>query len=285
MSYMSWLHTRGACGRVVLSVVTFAGAGGCAISLPRFAESGWIAGYDESERMVLQNDAALLIHYQRSATDPLDASRAALSDPAVKSRTAGYVRCSLVQSDEADRRYVAQFGIQRAPALILVRKDGTYHAHNGPMDAEQILTFLNGAAEVGLRPKLDPHILREPRYLWYESLEQADRVAQRLQRPILVVFDRKLSRDWRPLEKLLKRREVFRRFAHLVHCKPGSLWRSPEADLRRFAITDLPALVIILTDGSYAKMELPTSYEAIVRFADRTLGHPGGREANVSTGR
>jgi len=202
----------------------------------------------------------------QSRPDPtLDALR---STP-LKQQTAQYVLCSLYRSYEPDRRYVAQYGVDRAPALIVMHGDGTYHARTGVTSAAQISEFLAAAQPPGAAPVLNPYIPRETNYVWHSSLESAEAAAQQKGQSILIVFDRWWSRERRTLEKLLERREVYSRFADMVHCRPGSILGLDDQSMARFGVMNLPALVVVHPDGSHHVLELPTSYESIVRFADR----------------
>ncbi|MCH9033805.1 MAG: hypothetical protein IID42_04800 [Planctomycetes bacterium] len=250
---------------------------GC--SLGTHARSrGWVADYDTAESRIERTGRELLIYYKGTRRGNPDRTAEALNERAVKKRTGQYVRCRLFKSYEPDRRYVAQFGVERAPALIIVHRDGTYHSQTGSMSAEAILAFLDEADAPGLSPVLSPHIPRRVAYRWYRTLDAARAQADRLDRPILFVFHRWLSRDWPNLKKLLRRPEVHSRFAGMVHCRLSSLFPAWRKEAQRLGAQNWPALVIARPDGTTDVLELPTSYEQIVHFADgrRELGEDGG---------
>lgn len=260
-------------------VVTFAlvMATGCSSKWVQWRPNGWDADYSAAEARMAESGGEMLIFYRAVDQGRPDATFDALRSDPLKQQTARYVRCSLYRSYEPDRRYVAQYGVDRAPALIVVHADGTYHARMGLTSAEQISEFLAAAQSPGEAPLLNPHIPRETNYTWHSSLASAEAAARKTGQSILIVFDRWWSRDRRKLEKLLERREVYGRFARMVHCRPGSIMGFNDQSMARFSVKNLPALVIVHPDGSHNALELPTSYEAIVRFADRA--RPTGSEA------
>ncbi len=244
---------------------------GCA--LPRIGplSSGWLADYDTAEQRIRESGEQLLIFYADTRPGADRSMERALKSDRVKPIIADTVRCMLVKSYEPDRRYVAQYGVDRAPALVLVHADGTYHAQAGSMSVEKIAEFLAAARPPGAKPILNPFIPRQPKYNWLRSIDVAEEAAERTSQPMLIVFHRRLSHDWRRLEKLLSRHEVYMRLADMVHCRIGMfpfLGKTPDTP---FGAMRLPALVIVRGDGTYDVLELPTSCEAVVRFADTAL--------------
>ena len=235
-----------------------------------------MADYESAEKKIRRTGAELLVYYKRVPPGVDDPMHAALKGPKVKQLTGGHVRCVLSPSYEPDRRYVAQYGVERAPALIVVHPDGTYHAHAGVMAEPKIVEFLNNSTGSGNTPTINPHIPRIPSYSWHASLESATEEARQSGRSIFIVLDRWPSRDRRRLEKMLSRREVYSRLADMVHFQSGSLLKSAKSSANLFGVENLPALVIAHPDGDYRTLELPMNYEAIVRFADEAReGRPG----------
>jgi hypothetical protein len=256
---------------------------GCAATWNRLGSALWVADYDTAEQQARESGRSVLILYKDARLGTDDSIERALKAPTIEERTNRYVRCVLFKSYEPDRRYVAQFGVERTPALILVHPDGTYHAQSGMMSEADVRAFLASAIPPGLQPLLDPLIPREPRYLWHTSLDEAEAVVRRTGRPMAVVFHRTLTRDWARLEPLLNRHEVSFRLAPMVHCRIGLMRFLADAYITRFGALKLPAIVIAHPDGTYDALELPTSYVAIARFVDASLAAPGtseGRRAN-----
>ncbi len=272
-----FVHTTQAHRRVftLVGVVLLAGAG-CASSLDRWTSRGWVADYDTAEQRIRESGRELLIFYKDTRTGADGSLQEALKSEPLNSLTKGYVRCVLFKSYELDRRYVAQFGVNRAPALIVVHTDGTYHARSGPIRAEAVAGFLADAQAPGERPTINPHIPRRPHYQWHRSIEEAEQISRQTGREVLIVFHRSWSRDWARLKRLLSRHEVYRRFADMAHCRISQTGFSADAVITRFGPLRLPALVILRCDGTHEVLELPTRYEAIVRFADAARQRSGG---------
>jgi hypothetical protein len=256
---------------------------GCSTTWDRLRPNGWAADYDTAEARVRESGRERLIYYHPTDQGLHDPTFDALRSGPLRQQTAPFVLCSLFRSYERDRRYAAQFGVERAPALIVVHRDGTYHARTGEMSAPQIAEFLAAAEAPGTPPVVNPHIPREPNYVWYGSLESAETAARKTGQSILIVLDRWWPGDRRKLKKLLEHREVYSRFADMVHCRPGSIWGPADKSITRFGVVNLPALVILHPDGAHQVLELPTSYEAVVRFADRARATGGGTSATSTT--
>jgi hypothetical protein len=194
----------------------------------------------------------------------------------VRKLTRQYVRCELFKSYEPNRRYLAQFGVERAPALVVVHADGTYHALTGLMSPVDIVRFLEESSGPGAQPVRNPYISRRVEYNWHRSAESAYAAAEETGKPVLFVFHRWMSRDWSRLRKLLNRPEVYSHFSEMVHCRLSSLAPSAKREAERLEVSRWPALVIVHRDGSHYPLELPTSCEQIVRFAD-SYGDPGAK--------
>ncbi|MGB2986794.1 MAG: hypothetical protein WBE26_13050 [Phycisphaerae bacterium] len=267
---------------LVYALVLLSGTG-CA-SVTRLASGGWVADYETAEQRVRESGRELLILYEDTRPGVDGPTEKAFEAPPVKNRTRDFVRCKLFKPYEPDRRYVAQFGIHRAPALIVVHRDGTYHARSGSMSAAEIVAFLGEARPPGALPVINRHIPRQPRYNWHRTIEAAEQVSRQTGRHILIVYHRSLSHDWHTLKKLLTRREVYHRFADMVHCRIGLLNPWANAYITPFGALELPAVVIVRRDGTNDVLELPTSYETLVRFADAALRADKATEMEVTVG-
>jgi hypothetical protein len=58
----------------------------------------------------------------------------------------------------------------------------------------------------------------------------------------------------------------------MVHCRVGVGGLSTDAYITRFGALMLPAVVIAHRNGTFDVLEMPMSYEAVVRFADGATG-------------
>jgi len=250
-----------ACAAVV------AGLTGC-VAAQSLTRPRWIANYDKAERRHREVGGEMLMWYKEARPGIPDPLQSAFDTPELRKRIKGYLRCSLVRSYEPDRRYVGQYGVERAPAVIVVHDDGTYHAQSGRMSPEDIIRLLDDAQAPGARPNANPYLHREPHYTWLDSLDKATTTAESEDKEIVVVFHRSLTPDWRRLKKILDERTVFSRFENMIHCRVATLAASADSVQERFGISQMPAIAIVHRDGTFDVLELPTSFEAVVRFAD-----------------
>lgn len=250
--------------------------GGCTKSLewpaPRVAQD-----FQQAESLQYRTGKPLLLVFLDSRSTVDKPMKRAMADPQVRGRLKELVECRLFRVNEDDRRYAAQFKVERAPSLILVHPDGTYHSYEATPSPSAILKFLDESQSVGQQPTRNSLIQRAPRYAWQTDLESALSSARESNRDALLVLYRGGTRDWSRIEKMLDRPEVFRRFGSMVHARVTGLIGAPKDVMSRFGVTALPAIVIVRTDGSSEKLELPTSFETIIQFADaaRNREHQG----------
>lgn len=228
----------------------------------------WFADYEKAEAQCSKCSKPMLIWYKEARPGFPDPLRKTFRDATVRKRLHDYVICSLVRSYEPDRRYVAQYGVERAPAVILIHRNGTYHALVGRQSPDQLLALLDTADSAGSKPALDPHIPRRPRYHWLDDFGAASAEAFRTKRPMLVVFYRRWSFDLRRLDEMLQRREVYSRTTDMIHCRLSMPDNANRTLTERFGIREMPALVFVRADGDFGVLELPRSYEAVVQFVD-----------------
>lgn len=247
-------------------------AGASCVSAPRsWRIDGWYADFEAAEAAAAIADKDLLIRYWDDREDRGADLDRAMREPGLSELASGRVCCNLFRSCEPDRRYVAQFGVDRAPALIVVHRDGTYHARTGQADAKNIEAFLAEAQPPGSPIATDPYVPRQADYKWLGSFEEAESAARDTGRPMFLVYYRTLSRDWHRLSEMLERPEARLRLAQSVGARIGVLGFSTDATITRFGALRLPAIVIAHADGTFKKLELPQSYEDVVRFADASL--------------
>ena len=260
-------------GIAFLAVALLGWAPGCSI-VDRVNAGRWIADYDRAERLARSKDKDMLILYKDTRVGEDDVLLASLSHKSVRPAVRRYIRCLLAKPYEMDRRYAAQFGVERAPALIVARRDGTCHAAVGALTPQQITTLLADANEPGVPVQWDPLVPRKPVYAWHRQLPVAEAAAEAAQRPLLVVYYRHATSDRRRLFDMLRRPEVYRRLGQLVHCRIGIGRPWVGTYITPFGTLKLPAIVLGHTNGTFDVLEMPTGYASIVRFADRCLGPP-----------
>ena len=258
------------CGLILL-LMWLGQAIGCSLSQDYWTRCTWAGDYERAEQRFHQSGRDLLIAYRDGRPRAEDHMDRLLADGAVKPLLKPYVRCMLFSSYEPDRRYVAQFGVERAPALIILRQDGTYHAHSGPMQPEDVQTLLAAAAEPGKQPVYNHHIPRTAEYHWYRRLTSAEREAERTGKPLLILATRCWSQDAPRLKSLMAQHEVFIRCRDWVPCHLKNAWPWGVGGVRRFEVSQLPALVVLSPFGASYVLEEPESAAQIAHFLDECL--------------
>ncbi|MBI4718057.1 MAG: hypothetical protein HY763_09655 [Planctomycetes bacterium] len=266
-------------GSVLLGLLLLPTAGGCTLLRMPASARGWWMDIDTAEHAAAKRGAPMLVYYHQPRPGERDPLELLLKDRNLRRKFKEYVRCRLYHAYEPDRRYAAQFGVQFAPSWIVVHPDGTYHALTRTASADELKGFLERAVPPGQPPRLNPHIPRKARYAWHKDLGAAQAAAQRSGRPLLIVYHRALTRDWRKLTDLLERHEVYSRVADMVHCRVTALNPWARAYISGYGVLQLPALVVVRPDGGYRALEQPTSLEVMARFVDETGKAPAEAQA------
>ncbi len=242
--------------------------GGC----QTWSSNRWLGDYDVAERQSAKRERPLLIYFEEDRPNHDSQLASSIKSERFRFVQDDFVCCSLVRSIERDRRYVAQYGVDRAPAIIVVHRDGTYHATaERSMSADELVAFLDSAVSPGTPIDRNRYVPHKPHFDWYSSLDEGERVAQRTGRPMLVLFHRSMSRDrWR-IEGLLSRHEVYLRLKDLVHVRIGLFQLFEKAYITKYGVLRIPAIVIAQPDGTFDVLELPPSCEAVIDFVDKAL--------------
>lgn len=234
--------------------------------LGEWSYGGWLSDYQVAEERCRETGQPLLVLYKRPGSED-DQYRTVLAAD-LDAAAGSYVRCVLSSGVEPDRRYVAQFGIERAPAVIVRHADGTFHAKQGRFTAPNAADFVHSASAPGATPTMNPLIARKPRYAWFSSLRDAGILAADTQRPLLVAYERRLTRDFSELGSLLETTEVHRRVSDMVPCRVRvwNSWSDPHDG--PFGMLHLPAIILVWPDGQSDILQRPLTSDAIVRFID-----------------
>jgi hypothetical protein len=153
------------------------------------------------------------------------------------------------------------------------------------MSSDAVHRFLTEAKPPGDHPTLNPFIPRRTEYQWHRQWHSAQSAAQQSGRPMLVVMDRALSSDERKLDTMLSRPEVHRRFRDFVHCRIQTFNVLAQSMTMPWGQVRLPAMAVVDGEKVLGVLEMPTTYESVVHFADRcsrspaTVAAPGGDAA------
>lgn len=260
-------------GRRTLMAINFCavalfGCVGCA-GPAGWLKAKWHTDYDSAESAVRDTGRSMVVRFvspRTSRPDPLDR---VFKNKQVSGRLRDYVCCALYRSYEPDRRYVSQFGVRRAPAVMVVHPDDTYHAKTGKMSADEFLAFLDDAEPPGAPAIINPHIPREAQYDWIDNLDEVFESVRETGRPGLIVYHRGFTGDFRAIREMMSKHEVYTRVCHMVHGHEGGWNRWATTRETPFGEITLPAVVWLQPDGSHEVLEMPDSSRSIARFVDR----------------
>jgi hypothetical protein len=234
--------------------------------------SGWWLSYDEAQRAAQAQNQTLLVFYKNPFDPESGRMESVLELPAIRAQTRGMLRCMLLTEFEPNRRFVAQYRQDRAPALIVIHPDGTYHARGGPLSPEDTAQFLQSAAPPGSRPTLNPALPRTYEYRWINIYEDAVQEARRKNRKLLIVYKWWLSSESNELIRRIDQPEVARHFVDSVHCILDWDFIPNRQHAARYGVEKLPALILVQPDGTYDTLVGLHEISRIVRFAVESRG-------------
>ena|GEM_PF-1344346 len=258
-------------------------ASGCA--------SRWHLSFAEVEQARLRDrqlgrpERDTLLFYK----DPWDPKSGQMQDvlesPLVKPLIADKHRCMLVEAFAPNQRYMTQYRVDSAPALVVVHPDGTYHARLGLLTAEQARNFLTGAVGSGSAIETNAQILPVPGYYWHGSYEKAAALAARQNRALLVVYKWWLSAESTELLSRLSRPRVRRQFGEMVHCLLDWDYVPNRAHVAPYGVSKVPSMIIIRADGTYHTLVGLPTVERIMRFSvgARSPGRPASTRRGFDT--
>jgi hypothetical protein len=260
-------------GATLLAFVLVLWLAGCGPSA-----AGWRLSYDEALRVAEADNQTLLVFYKNPFDPDSGRMESVLNTPAVRQRTVGMVRCMLLTEFEPNRRFMAQYQQDTAPALVVIHPDGTYHARGGPLSADDTVRFLQSAVPPGARPTLNPALPRTYEYRWINIYEDAIQEARRRNRKLLIVYKWWLSAESNELIRRIDQPEVARHFADMVHCILDWDYIPNRQHVSRYGVERLPTLIVIHQDGRYDTLVGLQEISRIVRFA---VDARGGRGASA----
>ncbi len=236
----------------------------------------WTYTYVKAEKRARAEEKPILVCYR----DHLDRESTVLAETlesgAVRPLLDRFVLCSLISAYQPNRRFAAQYGVTSAPALVIVYPDGTYHALADVRDPETIRRFLQESRAPGARPSLDIGVPRPADFLIRAEgiFERAQDKAERLNRPMLIVYKWWLDGASTEMLKRLSRPEVAARCQETINCVLDWDYQTNRRHMARFGVSEYPAVVVVHRDGSYAALRGLKSVDEIVGFLTAALAGP-----------
>lgn len=239
----------------------------------------WVYTFVDAEKMAKPAEKPILVFYR----DHLDVKSSTvqdwLSSPALSSDLHRFVLCSLVSAYDPNRRYIGQYGVMAAPALVVVHPDGTYHALTEIGGVDAIAAFLRSAKAPGNQPNVDIAVTRPTDYLMRAegTYEKAIDQARRQNRKLLIVYKWWLNADSTELIARMQRPEVASRCTETVNCVLDWDYVPNRAAVARYGVRKFPAIIVVNQDGNYMAREGLLEVDEIVRFLTTALS--SGRAA------
>jgi len=244
---------------LVLAVVPLSG---CAPGL-----AGWTLSYDEAQKAAQARQSGIVVLYKDHLDPQSGRMEDVLRDSRVTPLLSGKVKCLLLTDFEPNRRFVAQYGVEEPPALIVIHPDQTSHARSGLMSVEQVVAFLKSATPPGTRPQINPQVPRTYGYNWLGIYEEALGQARRQNRPLLIVYKWWLSSESTELLRRLSRPEVARHFGDMVHCLLDWDYIPNRKIMADLGVNKVPAMVIITQSGTRYRSVGLVEIKDIIKFA------------------
>ncbi len=125
--------------------------------IPRSIDYSWEGVYEDAVAKARRLNRELLIVYKwwlsPESTELLTIFQ---TRPEVARHFTETVNCLLDLDYAPNRLHVRKYGVTQVPSVILVHRDGTYHAHSGPMTPDQIVRFVTSAKAPGKTPQPAP---------------------------------------------------------------------------------------------------------------------------------
>jgi len=214
----------------------------------------WEGDFDKAlARARRQNREVLMVYKWWLSPESTDLLATLHSRPEVARHFADTVNCLLDRDYLPNRTHVRRYGITDLPAMILLHRDGTYHAHQGPMTADQIVRFVTSSKAPGRVPgaaRAEPRTSRD-QYHWYTDFSRAWAHARNRGANLFVFFHSLYSDPSVSMARLLERRAAAALFADTINCRLDFSTAANRQLMGRFRIHRAPALLIVRPDGTY----------------------------------
>ncbi len=226
----------------------------------------WQYDYDAAVRQARSRQRDLLILYK----DPLDAEsgivRDTLQSAAARVEADGKVWCMLVPFHAPSRRFMAQYGVFEAPAIVVVHPDSTYHALSGVPTEDDVVVFLKAAKGPGKAPTINPQVPHRATFSHFNIYERAQSTARNQNRRLLIVYKWWLDGRSSTLIQRLSRPHVAVQLAETVKCLLDWDHIANRGHVAKYGVRDFPALILVEPDGAYRVLRGLRTADEIIRF-------------------
>ncbi len=250
--------------------------------IPRSIDYSWEGIYEDAvERARQQNRELLIVYKWWLSADSTELITVFESRPEVARHFADTVNCLLDMDYQPNQRHVRAYGVTEVPAVILVHRDGTYHAHAGPMTADQIVRFVSSAKTPGRTPQGRFADQRRARagYQWYSDLNRAQAHARNRGVNLFVFYNSLYSDQSNRMARLLDRSDVSSLFEGTINCRLDFSVPTNRQLMSQYRVDRAPAFLIVRPDGSYhSRVGVVTRADLVdLLRAAGTVGQSPGR--------
>jgi hypothetical protein len=112
----------------------------------------WRTDFREALAIAGREQKNLFVFYYSAFSDESNSMEQMLSRVDVASLFTDTVNCALDWASGSNRELLTDYGVDRVPAFLMIRPDGTYHARAGKVDVADLSALITEAQEPGLRP-------------------------------------------------------------------------------------------------------------------------------------
>lgn len=113
----------------------------------------WYFDYDTARAAARRFDKKLFIFYKSVFSADSNELARLLDLPEVARFFTDTINCRLDWRDPENRKTMTAFSVDRVPALVILRQDGTFHARTGRMTIDQITGLIKAGNRPGHRPE------------------------------------------------------------------------------------------------------------------------------------
>ncbi len=223
--------------------------------IPRPIDYRWQGIYEDAVSLARRQNRELLIVYKWwLSPESTELLNLFLVRPEVARHFTETVNCLLDMDYLPNRTHMRRYGATQVPSVVLVHRDGTYHAHTGPMTAEQIVRFVTTSKAPGRKPGSGPAaVAASPRVSvnWYTDFSRAAAHARHRGVNLFVFFTSLYSEQSNRMARLLEQEDVAALFSNTINCKLDFSAPANRQLMAQYRVSRAPAFLIVRPDSTY----------------------------------